>query len=206
MSHSCQTPHRWGQTFRFVQLGWAIVICVATFSNVAAAQSLAEVAKREAERRGTVTKSGKVYTNAGLIEDFTKPVTPAPSAAAAAPKAEAAPAASTTKAEEEPLQAPVAENGKEVAPQPFTDKGEQYWRRKASALRTAIAAQNAQIAALETRVASLIEAKTGTDMRERDLSSQALQKAKADLASLEEEKGRFEAVAKGKNIPAAWIQ
>jgi hypothetical protein len=202
MRLSNQANYAWGQTFRFV-LGSAIVM--AAVSN-AAAQSLAEVAKREAERRGTVTKSGKVYTNSSLVEDFTKPVTPVPAVAAPAPKTEAAPAAGTTKPEEEPLQVPVAAPGTEVERQAPSDKGEDYYRGKATIFRNAIAAQKAQIAALETRVASLSEAKTGTDLRERDLSSQALQKAKADLASIEEDRARFEAIARAKNAPSAWWQ
>jgi hypothetical protein len=173
--------------------------------SAAHAQSLADVAKREAERRGTVTASGKVYTNSDLQPDFSKPVAPAP-APAATPQPDAAPKAANAASTEEPLQVPVAAPGTEVERQASSDKGEDYWRGKAAAIRSAIAQQEAQIAALESNVQNFAEAKTGTDRRERDLSSATLAKAKSDLAYLKEDKARFEAVAQSKNVPAAWLR
>jgi hypothetical protein len=185
-----------------VQIVGAFVLC-AVVGGMAGAQSLADVAKREAERRGTATGAGKVYTNGDLKPDFTKPAAPpaapAPVAQKAAVQAPGAPAST-----EEPLQVPVAAPGTEVERQASSDKGEDYWRNKAAAIRSAIEAQQARIAALESRVQGLAQGKTAADQREGDLSSGLLEKAKADLVSLEQEKARFEDVARSKNVPPAW--
>ena len=177
------------------------IVVVLACTHAASAQALADVAKREAARRGTVSSPGKVYTNGDLVSDFTKPSTPPPSPAPAA-KAEAAP----QKAAEEPLQTPVAAEGTEVERQAPSDKGEDYWRQKSATIRAAIEAQRAQIAALEGRVQSLAVGKTAADQREGGLSADLLARAKADLVSLEEEKARFEGLAKAKNVPASWLR
>jgi hypothetical protein len=182
----------------------AFVLC-AVAVGTAEAQSLADVAKREADRRGAVTGAGKVYTNGDLKPDFTKPPAPPAAPAPVAEKA-AVQAPGTPASTEEPLQVPVAAPGTEVERQAPSDKGEDYWRNKATVIRSAIAAQQAQIAALESRVLSLAQGKTATDQREGELSASMLVKAKADLVSLEEEKARFEDVAKSKNVPAAWLR
>jgi hypothetical protein len=142
-----------------------------------------------------------VYSNSDLISDFTTPTAPPPPPAA--PKAEP-PAPKAVG--EEPPQVPVAAPGTEVERQAPSDKGEDYWRNKAAAIRTAIAGQEAQIAAIQARVQGLAQGKTSADQREGELSSDLLTKAKADLVSLEEEKARFEALAKAKNVPAAWLR
>ena len=129
-------------------------ICVVTIVAMLAvsrveAQSLADVAKREADRRGSAPATGKVYTNGDLTADFTNP-SPAPAPAPSATSAKSEPAAAT----EEVPQTPVAEPGTEVEQQAPSDKGEDYWRRKATAIRTAIAAQEAQIEQAQAGVAS----------------------------------------------------
>jgi hypothetical protein len=183
----------------------AFALCVVA-ACTADAQGLADVAKREAERRGTVSGAGKVYTNTDLVSDFTRPVAPPPAPAAPTPQKETAPQAASAAPTEEPPQVPVAAEGTEVERQAPSDKGEDYWRNKAAAIRSAISAQQAQIAALETRVQDLAKGKTAADRREGDLSSTMLAKAKADLAFLEQDKARFEDVAKSKNVPAAWLR
>ena len=181
---------------------FAVALAALLLSDLQAeGQSLADVAKQEAERRGTVTGAGKVYTNGDLKADFSKPPAPPPAPAAVTQK-ETAPATPT----EEPLQVPVAAEGTEVEKQAPSDKGEDYWRHKAAAIHSAISAQQAQIAALESRVMSLAQGKTAADEREAELSAALLAKAKADLASIEQEKARFEDVARGKNIPASWLR
>ena len=180
------------------------VVVVALVSVTAAsahAQSLAEVARREAERRGHMKGDGKVYTNSDLTSDFTTPASPSPPRAAAPP-----PVTKSSAAADEPLQVPVAAPGTEVERQAPSDKGEDYWRQRAATIRAAISGQRAQIDMLESRVQSLAQGKTAADQREGDLSADLLDRAKADLASLEEEKTRFEALAKSKNVPESWLR
>ena len=190
---------------RFSSVLGVSFVCFALGPGAASAQGLADVAKKEAERRETVKAPAKVYTNTSLVPDFTSP--PPPPAPAPAPAVqETKPAPVSASPDEEPLQVPVAAKGTEVERQAPSDKGEDYWRGKAAAIRTAIAGQKAQIAALESRIADLSQGKTGTDQRESELSSGVLDRARADLVSLQEEQARFENLAKLKKVPASWLR
>lgn len=177
----------------------------------AGAQSLAEIAKKEAERRATVAAPGKVYTNDNLIPDFTKPLQPppaAPEAAAAEPgpaPAGADPASSPVHSGTDP-QAPDQEGvtPRELQePQPDDDKNEEFWRGQARLIRSRVAGQNAQIAGLRARANSF---PPGVADAEKALVEQTLQKAIADLAYLNDEWLRFERSARERNIPDHWIR
>jgi hypothetical protein len=164
------------------------------------AQSLAEVAKREAERRGTAPQAGKVYTNGNLTPDFTVPspppvadptvtADPAPSSESPTPQSEAA-----------------ASNQPQGESQPLSQKGEDYWRDRANRIRNLLDKQRSQIEALETRVNELRASEDPGTAQERALSSRALEKARTDLGHLEDEWNNFEATAKAQRIPEAWIR
>lgn len=166
------------------------------------AQSLGEVAKREAERRGTGPQSGKVYTNGDLTPDFTTPAPP-PAAAAqdAAAAEEPAPGESTTVAPEG-----AAGDHTEEQSGPLSSKGEDYWRARAERIRNRIDKQRSQIEALQARVNALKGSNDpGTD-QERTLAVRALDKARTNLGYLEDERANFEATAKAQRIPDAWIR
>ena len=72
------------------------IVGVAVFSALLAsaaessAQSLGDIARKEAERRGTAPVAGKTFTNDNLTPDFTKPEPPPAPATEAAKPAEGA--------------------------------------------------------------------------------------------------------------------
>lgn len=188
----------------------AILLVLSAASSVNA-QSLAEIARMEAERRATVKVPGKVYTNADLIPDFTKPVPidpPAdPSAGAPAPVDPAAsPASSSTG---EPVDATAGEGQGGVTPrdqqepQAADGRDESYWRDQAQLIRTRLANQNAQIEQLQARERTLAP---DAGNAERALVQQTLQKAVSDLAFLNDEWLRFERSARERRIPEHWIR
>ena len=69
-----------------------VVVLSALLASAAesSAQSLGDIARREAERRGTAPAAGKTFTNDNLTPDFTKPEPPPAPATEAAKPAEGA--------------------------------------------------------------------------------------------------------------------
>lgn len=174
----------------------------------ASAQSLADIARKEAERRGTAPSGGKVYTNESLTPDFTTVPEPAPPATAPPPDASPAAAEGTStggSADAAPSheeQAGVTPRDQQE-PQPSHDKGEDYWRGRADRIRARLNLQNVEIANLQRRVSAF---RAGAASPERDIAVRALQKAQADLVDLSQEWARFERQARERNVPDAWIR
>jgi hypothetical protein len=164
------------------------------------AQSLGEVAKREAERRGTAPDARKVYTNGDLTPDFTVPAAPVPEPAVATSDKTPSSEGSTPQAAAAAADQPPGES------KPLSQKGEDYWRDKANRIRNHLAKQRAQIEAIQRRVNELRNMNDATTENERDLSVRALEKARTDLGYLEDEWSNFEATAKAQKIPEAWIR
>lgn len=192
--------------------GTIAILLVLSAAGPVTAQSLAEIARMEAERRATVKVPGKVYTNADLIPDFTKPlpIDPAadPSSGAGAPADPAAStAASSAPAESADAITGEAQNGvtprDQQEPQAADGRDESYWRDQAQLIRTRLANQNAQIEQLQARERTLAP---DAGNAERALVQQTLQKAVADLAFLNDEWLRFERSARERRIPEHWIR
>jgi hypothetical protein len=121
-----------------VMLGGAV-----SAGSSAAAQSLADVARKEEARRKTVADPAKVYTNKDL-----KPV-PAPAsppAAATAQKADEKPA--SEKSEKD-----AAKPG-EAAKEPVKDQA--YWAARLKALKEQLARDETYVEALQSRVNGLL--------------------------------------------------
>ncbi len=181
-----------------------VVLMTALAAGTASAQSLADIARKEAERRSGAPSSGKVYTNESLTPDFTKPPEPAPPAAADTP---AGPdSAGGDKAAEEVSNEANQEGvtpRDQQEPQPSLDKGEDYWRGRADRIRARLNQQNAEIADLQRRVSTF---PAGAANPERDIAVRALRKAEADLVDLNDEWRRFERQARERNVPDAWIR
>lgn len=176
--------------------GLVLAVVMFALAGTASGQSLADVARREAERRGATPKPGKVYTNESLTPDFTTPpesLAPAPTEAA---EAEAEPGESG-----DPLPEELA-----GAVPPRNERGEEYWRGRATRIRTKVEAQKAKIEALQQRLDTMAEQGGSTAARERELTSRMLAEARSDLTHLEAEWANFEATARSKNVPAEWIR
>ena len=187
----------------------AIAVVLTAVTSDAWAQSLAEIARIEAERRAKVTSPGKVYTNADLTPDFTKPL-PSPDQANTSPETPAAPEpmAPTAAAIEPEAPRPAAEQlgvtpRAQQEPQPADDRDEMYWRNQAQLIRSRLASQNAQIDQLRARENAF---DPGVDSAEKALVQQTLQKAVANLAFLNDEWLRFERSARERKVPEHWIR
>lgn len=187
----------------------AVAVLFAALTGGVGAQSLAEVARIEAERRAKVSAPGTVYTNADLIPDFTRPVAPADQTAAtpqtpAAAEAGAAAAATIQAEAAKPAVEPAGVTPRdEQEPQPADDKDETYWRNQAQLIHARLASRNAQIEQLRAREASFAP---GVESTEKTLVQQTLQKAVADLTFLNDEWLRFERSARERKVPDHWIR
>lgn len=188
----------------------AVVAAAITMSWPSDAQSLADVARREAERRGTVMESGKVYTNDNITPDFTTPSRPSEAEAAEGeataesltePPAEAALESGGSTAPEAGAREGEAEAG--GAPVPASEMDQQYWRDRAGSIRQRLAAQGRQVELLRARAATLAQS---TASPERDVVQRALARAEEDEQFLQEEWDRFERAAREQGVPDAWIR
>ena len=151
----------------------------------ASAQSLADVARKEAERRGAVPAPGKVYTNEDLTPDLTAPPpAPAPLPESDTPEMTAATGAAAEREAGSPTAVEPDAEGvtplDEQEPQRANDKNERYWRERSAALRARLAAQNRQIESLRQRIASFAG---GAAAPERDVAERAGQGARISGSS-----------------------
>jgi hypothetical protein len=163
------------------------------------AQSLAEVAQKEEQRRKSVPAPAKVYTN--------KDLTPVPNgapipAAPAATDTAAAPAAASSDAD------------KAAKDKPATVKDQAYWAGGRKSLQEKLDRDQIYLDAMQTRVNSLT-----TDFVNRDDPAQRAvlerdrQKALAELSRLQQEivKGKqaiadFEEEARKAGVPPGWLR
>jgi len=168
------------------------VLVIAAFvasASSSSAQSLADVAKKEEARRGSVQKSSKTLTNADLVADpiGTKPtavsvdVAPAPAPAPAPANASAPAAPETTPAS---------------LTKPALD--EVYWRNKAADLR-------AKLATAKREVESLSSA-NHADPREQARTATLLKQRQAVLKRAEDAYSLFGMQADVAGVPKAWIE
>ena len=176
------------------------LLTIAALGTVASAslagQTLADVARKEEERRKTVKATGKTYTNKDL--GTLPPGTPAPQPLPTpAPPADADPA----KDAEKPA-------GKEPV------KDQAYWAGRMKELQTQVQRDQTYVDALQTRVNSL-----ATDFVNRDDPAQRAvltgerQKALGELDRLKKqiEAGKkaiadLEEEARRANVPPGWLR
>lgn len=167
----------------------------------ASGQSLAEVARREADRRAKMGESSKVYTNHDLK--------PAPSGSPSlTPTATGAASAATQPANgsETPEQASMKSGDIAPPPEHPDDRGEAFWHQRAEAIRTQLDAAKADAVALDARSETLNGAKGGAEARERDVVTAGQTRVRANVASIQSEWDRFEKTARDAKVPLAWIR
>jgi hypothetical protein len=192
-----------------------VVALVLVSSATASAQSLADVARREEERRKAVGTSGKVYTN-----DQLRPEPPASGAPVATPgsDAPATPAAPSTPAAGAPATgAPggeAAKPGDQVAGSTDTPTTEEGWRKRVAAERDAVSRSQILADALQSRINALT-----TDFENRDDPAQRgviagdRQKALAELDRVKREIDQHQKAitaiqeeARRAGVPAGWTR
>jgi len=179
-----------------VRLLIAAALVFVGVANVATAQSLGDVAKKEEQRRKTVKSTGKVYTNDQLKADPT-PSVPATSATGTPTPAASSPA---------PAPAPSDDSA---------DKGdEKTWRKKIADARDAQQRSQTFADALQSQLNALT-----TDFVNRDDPAQRQQIAnKRDSVLAEIERVKKEVAAQTKaisdiqeearraGVPAGWVR
>ena len=181
-----------------------------------AAQSLADVARKEEARRKTVSEPAKVYTNKDL-----KP-TPAPSSAASTPDAKADEKSASEKGADKAgdkggADTPAADKGavpanKEPAKEPAKDQA--YWAGRLKAAQEQLARDETYAAAMQSRINALttdfvnrddpaqkrtIEQDRLKAIAEMDRLKQAIANDKKALDSLMEE-------ARRAGVPPGWLR
>ena len=190
----------------------SVVTITGLTSSVAVAQSLAEIARREAARRETIEKPSKVYTNddlrgsgGGLTTGVAQPVE-----AAVADAADDDPDAATDAAVDAEIPVdPAAEDETDAAPQT-----EEYWRGRIMAARERVSRTEVQAAAMQNRVDGLWAEFTAVDdPAQRNLVFQDRQRALDELARLQQEIelqrqeiDNIEDEARRARVPAGWLR
>lgn len=177
-----------------------------------AAQSLADVAKKESERRQAVKAGGKTYTNKDL-----KPVPAAPAGAAAAPEADKAAdqaAAPSSRDEQTAAEAKGDAASSKSGDETSEVKDQAYWSKRMADLREQLDRDQTFLDALQNRIDSLT-----TDFVNRDDPAQRAQiandrlKALAELdrlkKAIEQDKRaipELEEEARRAGVPAGWLR
>jgi hypothetical protein len=182
--------------------GAFVLVCAAA----ASAQSLADVARQEEERRKAVRSSGKVYTNDALRPEPASPGTAAaaPPTPAAQPAAPAAPSADAPAAPKP--DAPTAAGG---AP-----KTEAEWRKRVAAERDALSRAQTFAEALQTRINVLsADFVNQDDPVKREAVAGERQKALAELDRVKQEIQQHQKAmttiqdeARRAGVPAGWTR
>jgi len=164
------------------------------------AQSLADIAKKEEERRKKIPEPAKVYTN--------KDLTAAPATSAATP-------ASSTPAASAPAASADAAKAKE---QDAKDKGpakdQAYWAGKMKALRDELARNETYAEALQTRLNSLqTDFVNRDDPAQRSVIERDRQKVAAELGRLKQSITNakkaitdLEEEARRAGVPPGWLR
>jgi hypothetical protein len=182
--------------------GALVLACAAA----ASAQSLADVARREEERRKVVRTSGKVYTN-----DALRPEQPSPGAAPAVPPPPATqPATPPTPSADAP--AAQKPTGPEAAGE--DPKTEPYWRKRVTAARDAMSRAQIFAEALQSRINVLsADYVNRDDPAQRDVVATERRKAVAELDRVKQEIQQHQKAiatiqdeARRAGIPAGWVR
>jgi hypothetical protein len=184
----------------------ALGVCLAT--PEARAQSsqppLADLAKKEAERRKTVKDSKKVITAKDLPESARRPATPPPSSESGAPGSPSA------AGEQKPAAAGASTSPSAEAP----DKGETYWRNRVTQAREALRRNEVFLEALQSRVNGLTtdfvnrddpyqRAKIGED---RIKALEEMERVKAEIEGAKKLIGDVEEEARKAGVPPGWLR
>lgn len=171
----------------------ALVVCVPVAAAYAQ-PSLAELAKKEQERRKAVKTEGKVYSNKDL------PVSAAPASTTAAPL----PPPTPTPAEAKPAESPKIDE----------QKTEAWWRTRMAQAREELRRAEIFAEALQTRINGLSnDASNRDDPYQRVKIGEDRQKAVAELARVTAEAAQakkeiadIEEEARQGGVPPGWIR
>jgi hypothetical protein len=207
---------------------WTVALGVAAAALVArpvAGQSLADVARKEQERRKAATsaaksekdkdkdkdKSKKVYTNDDLGPGGPQPEAPPAAAASGQP---AAPAPGTHTHEAPAAQAPPSAAGAEAPAAAGENRDENWWRNRMTTARADLQRQTLFLEAIQSRINALT-----TDFVNRDDPAQRdqiaverqknlteLERVQKDIERLKKQVADIEEEARRAGVPAGWLR
>ena len=185
----------------------AVLLASTLHVSAAAAQSLGDIARAEAERRKQVT-SGRSFTNDDLSAEVRaegqavpqqQQQQQQPAVATAAPK----PGTGGIQGQEDSAAGVVNQSGTEARPK----RDEQYWRARAKEIRDRQAKLQADIAATEQQVQALDAGpQTPLAARERQLAATALERLRTDARLADQAMAQLKTMAAATKIPPGWIQ
>jgi hypothetical protein len=182
----------------------AAVACgLASGAQLLSAQSLGELARREAARRKAVTSTGKVYTNDSLRPE------PAPVRGAAAPAPTVPPAAQPAQPAQTPAPADTS-----ASPAADARHDESYWKKRLAAQRDGLARAQTYVEALQSRINALSnDFAARDDPAQRSVIAADRQKALAELDRLKVEIQQhsmaipaIQEEARRAGVPAGWVR
>ena len=170
--------------------------------------SLAEIARKEAERRKTAKEAKIVITDKNMPESARKPASTAAPADANQP---------AHAGEQKPAAAGGAAPGGAAPATPAApagDQGEALWRGKITQAREALRRNEVFLQALQTRVNSLATDYYGRDdpyqkmklAGEREQSIQEMEKVKADIEASKKQVADIEEEARKAGVPPGWLR
>jgi hypothetical protein len=168
-------------------------------------QTLADVAKKEEERRKTTKGSGKTYTNKDL---GTPPSAPPPPPAKPAASIDAA----AKEAEKPPDQG--KDQGKDPEKEKEPAKDQAYWAGRIKELQTQLQRDQTYVDALQTRVNSLATdfvnrddpAQRGVLAGERQKALGELERLKKQIEATKKAIADLEEEARRANVPPGWLR
>jgi hypothetical protein len=168
-------------------------------------QTLADVAKKEEERRKTTKGSGKTYTNKDL---GTPPPAPPPPPAKPAASIDAA----AKEAEKPPDQG--KDQGKDPEKEKEPAKDQAYWAGRMKELQTQLQRDQTYVDALQTRVNSLATdfvnrddpAQRGMLAGERQKALGELERLKKQIEATKKAIADLEEEARRANVPPGWLR
>jgi hypothetical protein len=185
-------------------LGFAILLVLfatVTSERALAQPSLAEIARKEAERRKAQPSAGKVYTNKDLPASAQKPATPVTPVETAQPI--------------DPVAAATAQQPPVEEPKPQEEpKGEAWWKGRMTQAREELRRNELFAEALESRINALtreyalpisgarrvaVGQQRGEAMDELSRVKQEIDRGKQLVADIEEE-------ARKAGVPPGWLR
>lgn len=175
----------------------------------AGAQSLGEVARREAERRKTVKVPGKIYTNDQLKadgRDVASVPTPGPNSAQASP----APSTDTPT----PSTGSPTPSRPGTGPVTATPTDEATWRGRVQTVREAMSRSQIFADALQSRINALSADFAGRDdpaqratvATERQKSLDELERVKKEIQQQNKTLTDIQDEGRRANVPAGWLR
>jgi hypothetical protein len=182
-------------------IGVVTGLAILGVSASAVGQSLAEVARKEQERRKAVKEPGKVYTNDTIA------ASPAP------PSPEPAPARSDTAKAQDTDKA-AAEKKAEEKPTTGEVRDEKYWRSRITAARMQLERNNIFLEALQSRVNALTNDFTARDDpaqraligEDRQRALAEMERVRLEVENLKKEIAAIEEEARRENVPPGWLR